>query len=202
MSHGYDAPDKKDPYYLDPREVLSQYSVEWVALRKSYTEIKEKLQEVQSELTSLDAKLEDGKITEQDHIQLYRDKWIESTEMVQLKREVEARLYEIQKEIRRANRRVQEFEAERIKKEHLEQEKSNAMVEWMSLKAGFEVIMQRRREINAEMDHIELERRKSLISDEEYRKKHLEQVSQLAELRTLETDIKRRLSELLAIIKK
>ena len=66
----------------------------------------------------------------------------------------------------------------------------------------FEVIMQRRREINAEMDNIELERRKSLISDEEYRKKHLEQVSQLAELRTLETDIKRRLSELLAIIKK
>ena len=202
MSHSYEAPDKKDPYYLDPKEVLSQYSVEWVALRKSYTEIKEKLQEVQSELTSLDAKLEDGKITEQDHIQLYRDKWLESTEMVQLKREVEARLYEIQKEIRRANRRVQEFEAERIKKEHLEQEKSNAMVEWMSLKAGFEVIMQRRREINAEMDHIELERRKSLISDEEYRKKHLEQVSQLAELRTLETDIKRRLSELLAIIKK
>ena len=202
MSHGYEAPDKKDPYYLDPKEVLSQYSVEWVALRKSYSEIKEKLQEVQSELTSLDAKLEEEKISEQDHIKLYRDKWLESTEMVQLKREVEARLYEIQREIRRANKRIKEIETERLKKEHLEQEKSNAMIEWMSLKAGFELIMQKRREINEEMDKIELERRNSVISDEEYRKKHLEQISQLAELRTLETDIKRRLSELLDIIKK
>ncbi len=202
MSHGNDAPDRKDPYYLEPKEVLSQYSVEWVALRQSYSEIKEKLQIVQVELTSLDLKLEQGSISEQDHIKLYRDRWLESTEMVQLKREVEARLYEIQREIRRANRRLQEIESEQLRKERLEQEKSNAMVEWMSLKAGFELVMERRREINAQMDEIEWQRRRTEISDEVYRKQHLEQISQLADLRTLETDIKRRLAELLDIIKK
>ena len=52
MSHHEGAPPEDD-YYLDPKEVLSQYSVEWVSLRKSYDEIKTQLLDVQEELTRI-----------------------------------------------------------------------------------------------------------------------------------------------------
>jgi hypothetical protein len=201
MSHREGSPTD-DVYYVDPKEVLSQYSVEWVSLRKSYDELKEKLKEVQAELNQLDRKLEMGDITDQEHITLYREKWAESTQMIQVKREVESRLYEIQKEIRAANRQLKQAEEERRRRERIEQERANAMIEWMSLKQGFDLVGQRRKEINSESDRIELERRSGKISEAEYRKQRIEQIQQLAELRTVETDIKNRLSELLAIIRR
>ncbi|MHA1769208.1 MAG: hypothetical protein ACTSV3_05090 [Candidatus Thorarchaeota archaeon] len=200
MSHREGSPTD-DVFYVDPKEVLAQYSVEWVSLRKSYDDLKEQLKAVQDELNHLDRKLEMGEITDQEHIKLYREKWTESTQMIQVKREVENRLYEIQKEIRVANRQLKQAEEERRMRERFEQERANAMIEWMSLKQGFDLVSQRRKEINAESDRIELARRNGSISDEEYRKSRIEQIQQLAELRTVESDIKRRLSELLAIIR-
>ena len=191
-----------DVYDMDLKEVLTQYAVEWVSLRKSFQEIKKKLYEVQNELTQLDHELERGKITEQEHMGKYQEKWLASTQMVQVKREVEARLYEIQSEIRQANKMLREQEVERFRREQIEQEKSNAMIEWMSLKQGFDVVGQRRREITSEMDSVEIKRRSATISDADYRKARLDQIRQLAELRTLETDIKKRLSELIDIIRK
>ncbi len=190
-----------DPYDLDPKEVLSQYSVEWVALRKSYEELKKQLNEIQQELAELDRKLHDGEISEQEHMRLYKETWLKSTQMVQVKREVESRLYEIQRKIRAANQVLKEQEAERERRERIEQEKTNAMVEWMSLKQGFDLVINRRKEINREMDLLEILRREGKISNEEYRRRHLEQIKRLAELRTLETDIRRRLGELLEIIR-
>jgi len=200
MSHREGSPTD-DVFYVGPKEVLAQYSVEWVSLRKSYDDLKEQLKAVQDELNHLDRKLEMGEITDQEHIKLYREKWTESTQMIQVKREVENRLYEIQKEIRVANRQLKQAEEERRMRERFEQERANAMIEWMSLKQGFDLVSQRRKEINAESDRIELARRNGSISDEEYRKSRIEQIQQLAELRTVESDIKRRLSELLAIIR-
>jgi hypothetical protein len=72
----------------------------------------------------------------------------------------------------------------------------------MGLKQGFDLITRRRKEINSVMDKIETQRRDGSVSNEEYRKFHLEQIRLLAELRTLETDIKRRLAELLEVIRK
>jgi chromosome segregation ATPase len=191
-----------DDYYLDPKEVLAQYSVEWVSLRKSYDELKAQLDEVKADLSHLDRKLERGEITEREHIQEYREKWRVSTQMVQVKREVESRLYEIQKEIRAANRQLKQIEEEQHRRERLEQEKSNAMIEWMSLKQGFEVVEQRRREIAAEMDRLEVQRRRGTISEEKYRNQRVEQIGQLAQLTSVESDVKKRLAELLEIIRK
>ena len=201
MSHHEGVPSE-DEYYLDPKEVLAQYSVEWVSLRKSYDEIKKQLQEVQDELTQIDRKLENGKITDQEHITLYREKWAESTQIVQVKREVESRLYEIQKEIRAANRQLKEAEKERHRRERMEQERSVAMIEWMSLKQGFDLVSDRRKEINAESDKLEIQRRNGSISDEKYRESRIGHIRQLAELSTVESDVKRRLAELLEIIRK
>ncbi|MHA1654090.1 MAG: hypothetical protein ACTSYX_01330 [Candidatus Thorarchaeota archaeon] len=190
-----------DAYDMDPKDVLTQYSVEWVALRKSYEELRKKLREVQEELNELDRQLADGEITEEQHLEKYREKWQQSTELVQVKREVESRLYEIQKQIREANRQLRLQEEERRRRERIEQEKANAMIEWMSLRQGFELIANRRREINREMDEIEAKRRAGTISDEEYREARVRQIRQLAELRTVESDVKRRLGELLEIIR-
>ena len=203
MSHGPGFRQGGDDYlYLDPKEVLAQYSVEWVALRQSFEEVKAKLLLVQTELTALDQRLRRGEITEQEHLQQYRERWATSTQMIEVKREVEARLYDIQREIRAANKKLKEMEEERLKRDHLEQERSNAMVEWMALKQGFDLVTDRRREITTEMDKIELRRRAGKISDVEYRGARVAQIRQLAELRTLETDIKNRLGELLEIIRK
>lgn len=201
MSHHEGVPPE-DAYYVDPKEVLAQYSVEWVSLRKSYDEIKKQLQEVQDELTQIDRKLENGKITDQEHITLYREKWAESTQIVQVKREVESRLYEIQKEIRAANRQLKQAEQERHRRERMEQERSVAMIEWMSLKQGFDLVIDRRKEINAESDKLEIQRRNGSISDEKYRENRIGHIRQLAELSTVESDVKRRLAELLEIIRK
>ena len=201
MSH-YEGASPEDAYYMDPKEVLSQYSVEWISLRKSYDEIKKQLQEIQAELSYLDRQLENGQITEQEHIVQYREKWSESTQMVQVKREVESRLYEIQKEIRAANRQLKQAEEERRRRERIEEEKSHAMIEWMSLKQGFDLVTTRRNEINAESDRLEVQRRGGRISEEEYRKSRIQHIKQLAELSTVESDVKRRLAELLEIIKK
>lgn len=201
MSHHEGSPPD-DAYYVDPKEVLSQYSVEWVSLRKSYDEIKKQLLEVQADLSNIDRKLENKQISDQEHIKLYREKWAESTQIVQVKREVESRLFEIQKEIRAANRQLKQAEEERMRRERIEQEKSNAMIEWMSLKQGFDLTNARRNEINAESDKLELDRRSGKVSDEEYRKRRIEQFRQLAELSTVESDVKRRLAELLEIIRK
>jgi chromosome segregation ATPase len=198
LSHG----EGHDIYDLDPKEILSQYTVEWTTLRGSYEDVKKQLREIQAELTELDEKLENGEISEQEHIQMYREKWMMSTQMVQVKREVEARLYDIQREIRSANRKLKLQEAEKQRRERIEQEKSNAMIEYMGLKQGFDLINRRRKEINSVMDKIESQRRDGSISDEDYRKFHLEQIRLLAELRTIETDVKRRLAELLEIIRK
>jgi len=71
----------------------------------------------------------------------------------------------------------------------------------MSLKQGFDLTEARRAEINSESDKIERERRSGKISEADYRKGRIEQIRQLAELRTVESDIKRRLAELLEIIR-
>ena len=201
MSHHEGSPPQ-DAYYVNPKDVLSQYSVEWISLRKSYEEIKKQLLEVQAELSHIDRRLESGDITDSEHIVVYREKWSESTQIVQVKREVENRLYEIQKEIRAANKQLKQAEEERRIRERFEEERSVAMVEWMSLKHGFDLTNARRNEINADANKLELERRNSKISDEEYRKRRIEQFRQLAELSTVESDVKRRLAELLEIIRK
>lgn len=192
----------KDDYYLDPKDVLAQYSVEWVSLRKSYDELKTKLDKVKAELSDLDKKLEKGEISEIEHIREYKEKWRVSTQMVQVKREVEGRLYEIQKEIRAANRQLKQLEEEKHRRERLEQEKSNAMIEWMSLKQGFELVEQKRRDITTEMDKLEVQRRQGSISEDIYRGQRVEQIKELAQLSTVESDVKRRLAELLEIIRK
>lgn len=200
MSHGEGrTPD--DPYYMDPKEVLAQYSVEWVSLRKSLAEVKEKLSEVQTELSELDNKLERKEITEQEHMDKYHDKWLMSTQIVQVKREVESRLFEIQKEIRKVNKEYKQKEEERLRKERIEQERSNAMIEWMSLKQGFELVKQRRQEINSEMDQLEIKRRSGSIAEGQYRSERVEQIRKLAELSIVESDVKGRLAELLEIIR-
>ncbi|MFX0107852.1 MAG: hypothetical protein ACFE7R_06195 [Candidatus Hodarchaeota archaeon] len=200
MSHHEGRPD--DDYYLDPREVLSQYSVEWVSLRKSYEDLKEQLDQVKAELSELDKKLENGELSDDDHMQEYQEKWRMSTQMVQVKREVEGRLYEIQKEIRAANKQLRQQEEERLRRERMEQEKANAMIEWMSLKQGFELVELKRKEITDEMDQLELKRRNGSISDEDYRAERISQIGKLAELTTVGSDVKRRLAELLEVIRR
>ncbi len=201
MSHHEGAPPE-DAYYVNPKDVLSQFSVEWIALRKTYDEIKKQLLEVQADLSHIDRRLESGDISDSEHIVVYREKWSESTQIVQVKREVENRLYEIQKEIRAANKQLKLAEEERVRRERMEETRSIAMIEWMSLKQGFDLTNARRNEINADTDKLELERRKGKISDEEYRQRRIEQFRQLAELSTVESDVKRRLAELLEIIRK
>lgn len=201
MSHHEGAPPE-DAYYVNPKDVLSQFSVEWIALRKTYDEIKKQLLEVQADLSHIDRRLESGDISDSEHIVVYREKWSESTQIVQVKREVENRLYEIQKEIRAANKQLKQAEEERRIRERFEEERSVAMVEWMSLKHGFDLTNARRNEINADANKLELERRKGKISDEEYRQRRIDQFRQLAELSTVESDVKRRLAELLEIIRK
>ena len=200
MSHREGSP-KDDQFYMDPKEILSQYRVEWASLRKSYDELKQKLDKIQAELNTLDRKLETKSISEKEHIKLYQEKWAESTQLIQVKREVESRLYEIQKEIRAANKQLKQMEIERERRERMEQERSHAMIEWMSLKQGFELVEARRSEINADSDKIEYERRSGKLSEEKYRQARIEQIRQLAELRTVESDVKRRLAELLEIIR-
>jgi chromosome segregation ATPase len=203
MSHGSGfRKGSDDLYQMDPKDVLAQYSVEWTALRQSYEEVKEKLDQTHRELTVLDSMLKTGEITEQEHIQQYKDKWTRSTQMIEVKREIETRLYEIQQEIRAANRKLKEREEERAKRERFEEERSNAMIEWMSLKQGFELVINRRNDITTQMDKIEMQRRTAKISEADYRSARVAQIRQLAELRTLETDIERRLAELLEIIRK
>ena len=201
MSHHEGSPPE-DAYYVDPKEMLSQYSVEWISLRKSYDEIKKQLLDVQEELTRLDRRLETGEITDGEHIILYKEKWSESTQIVQVKREVESRLYEIQREIRAANKQLKKAEEERRRRERMEEERSHAMIEWMSLKQGFDLVSARREKINTESDRLEVQRRNGSISDEEYRETRIEHIQQLAELSTVESDVKRRLAELLQIIRK
>jgi len=201
MSHHEGLPPE-DNYYVDPKEMLSQYSVEWISLRKSYDEVKKQLLDVQEELTRIDRRLEMGDITEGEHIILYREKWTESTQLVQVKREVENRLYEIQRAIREANKQLKKAEEERRRRERMEEERSHAMIEWMSLKQGFDLVTARREEINVESDKLDVKRRNGSISDTEYRETRIEHIRQLAELSTVESDVKRRLAELLEIIRK
>ncbi|MHA1864321.1 MAG: hypothetical protein ACTSWA_11180 [Candidatus Thorarchaeota archaeon] len=200
MSHR-EGSSPQDDFYVDPKDVLTQYSVEWVSLRKSLDELKQQLKDIQEELTTLDKELETGSITNQDHIKLYREKWAQSTEMIQVKREVESRLYEIQREIRAANKQLKQMEIEQDRREKMELERSHAMIEWMSLKQGFDLVDARRSEINAESDKMEMERRSGAISDEKYRESRIGQIRQLAELSVVESDVKRRLAELLHIIR-
>jgi hypothetical protein len=84
----------------------------------------------------------------------------------------------------------------------MEEERSHAMIEWMSLKQGFDLVSTRREEINIESDRLEVKRRNSSISDEVYRETRIDHIRQLAELSTVESDVKRRLAELLEIIRK
>jgi len=200
MSH-HEGSSPQDDFYIDPKEVLTQYSVEWVSLRKSFDELKQQLNTIQDDLNILDKDLETGSITDQEHIKLYREKWAQSTQMIQVKREVESRLYEIQREIRAANKQLKQMEIEQNRRERMEQERSHAMIEWMSLKQGFDLVDARRTEINAESDKIEIERRSGAISDEKYRESRIDQIRQLAELSIVESDVKRRLAELLQIIR-
>ena len=199
MSHRSHAPD--DVYDMDPKDILTQYSVEWVALRKSFAEVKTKLSEVQTELNELDEKLDRKEIDEKEHMEKYHEKWLLSTQIVQVKRDVESRLYEIQKELRRANKQLKQAEAEQQRRERIEEQKSGAMIEWMSLKQGFTLVKERRLEINQEMNALEMKRRTEKIKEEEYRKSRVEQIRKLAELSTVESDVKRRLAELLEIIR-
>ena len=168
MSHR-EGSSPQDDFDVDPKEVLAQYSVEWVSLRKSYDELKQQLTDIQEELNTLDKKLETGSITDQEHIKLYREKWAQSTQVIQVKREVESRLYEIQKEIRTANKQLKQMEIDKERRERIETERSHAMIEWMSLKQSFDLLDTRRAEINAETDKMEMDRRSGTISDEQYR---------------------------------
>lgn len=203
MSHGEGHEgDEKDYLYMDMSEVLSQYTVEWVALRKSFAEIKQRLEAVKAELTNLDQQFERKEINEAEHIEKYKSMWLDSTRMVQVKREVEARLYEIQKEIRAANKQLKEQETVRLQRDRLEQEKSIAMIEWMALKQSFDLVDDRRRSITGEMDSLELKRRDSSISEKKFRKARLDQIRGLTELSIVESDVKRRLAELLEIIRR
>ncbi|MCK5240499.1 MAG: hypothetical protein KAR33_13160 [Candidatus Thorarchaeota archaeon] len=199
MSHRSHAPD--DVYDMDPKDILTQYSVEWVALRKSFAEVKTKLSEVQTELNELDEKLERKKIDDKEHMEKYHEKWLLSTQIVQVKRDVESRLYEIQKELRRANKQLKQAESEQQRRERIEEQKSGAMIEWMSLKQGFTLVKERRLEINQEMNALEMKRRTDKIKEEEYRKSRVDQIRKLAELSTVESDVKRRLAELLELIR-
>lgn len=201
MSHHEGSPPE-DAYYVDPKDVLSQFTVEWITLRKSYDDVKKQLLDVQEELSRIDRRLETGELTDGEHIVLYKEKWTESTQIVQVKREVENRLYEIQREIRAANKQLKQAEEESRRRERMEETRSHAMVEWMSLKHGFDLTDARRKEINAESDKLELGRRSESVSDEEYRRHRIEHISQLAELSTVESDVKRRLAELLEIIRR
>lgn len=200
MSHR-EGSSPQDDFFVDPKEVLTQYSVEWVTLRKSFDELKQQLNDIQSDLNQLDKKLDTGSLTDQEHIKLYQEKWAESTQMIQVKREVESRLYEIQKEIRTANKQLKQMEIEQARRQRFEEERSHAMIEWMSLKQGFELVDNQRKIINAETDKIELERRSGKISDDQYRESRIDQIRQLAELSIVESDVKRRLAELLQIIR-
>ena len=121
MSHR-EGSSPQDDFFVDPKEVLAQYSVEWVSLKKSYDELKLQLDNIQAELNTLDKKLKTGTITDQEHIRLYRDKWAESTQMIQVKREVESRLYEIQKEIRTANKQLKQMEIDQARRRRFEEE--------------------------------------------------------------------------------
>ncbi len=76
------------------------------------------------------------------------------------------------------------------------------MIEWMALREGFDFISNKRREIDRGLDQLELQRRRREVSEEEYRRRHLENVRQLAELRAIEGDVKNRLNELLEIMRK
>ena len=200
MSHR-EGSSPQDDFHVDPKEILTQYSVEWVSLRKSFDELKQQLNDIQSELNALDRKLETGSITDQEHIKLYREKWAESTQMIQVKREVESRLFEIQKEIRTANKQLKQMEIDKQRRERFETERSHAMIEWMSLKQSFDLLDNRRAEINAETDKMEMDRRSGIISDEQYRESRIDQIRQLAELSVVESDVKHRLAELLQIIR-
>ena len=75
------------------------------------------------------------------------------------------------------------------------------MIEWMSLKQSFDLLDTRRAEINGESDKIEMERRSGKVSEEKYREFRIDQIRQLAELSVVESDVKRRLAELLQIIR-
>ena len=105
-------------------------------------------------------------------------------------------------EIRAANKQLKKAEEERRRRERMEEERSHAMIEWMSLKQGFDLVTARREEINTESDRLEVQRRNGSISDEAYRETRIEHIRQLAELSTVESDVKRRLAELLEIIRK
>ncbi|TFG29255.1 hypothetical protein EU528_09940 [Candidatus Thorarchaeota archaeon] len=200
MSHR-EGSSPQDAFFVDPKEVLAQYSVEWISLRKSFDELKQQLNDIQSELNALDRKLATGSITDQEHITLYREKWAQSTQMIEVKREVESRLYEIQKEIRAANKQLKQMELDKQRRERVETERSHAMIEWMSLKQGFDLVDARRAEINAESDRMEMDRRSGKISEGQYRESRIAQIRQLAELSVVESDVKRRLAELLQIIR-
>ena len=200
MSHR-EGSSPQDEFFVDPKEVLAQYSVEWVSLRKSFDELKQQLNDIQAELNTLDRKLETGSITDQEHITIYREKWAQSTQMIQVKREVESRLYEIQKEIRTANKQLKQMEIDKQRRQRVETDRSHAMIEWMSLKQGFDLVDERRAEINAESDRMEMDRRSGKISDDQYRESRIDQIRQLAELSIVESDVKRRLAELLQIIR-
>ncbi|TFH10629.1 MAG: hypothetical protein E4H14_02175 [Candidatus Thorarchaeota archaeon] len=200
MSH-HEGHLPQEGFSVDPKEILAEYSVEWVALRKSFDELKQQLNDIQDNLNVLDKKLETGSITDQEHIKLYRQKWAESTQMIQVKREVESRLYEIQKEIREANKQLKQMEIDKARRHRFEEERSHAMIEWMSLKQGFDLVDARRAEINAESNKIEMERRSGKISEEKYRESRIDQIRQLAELSVVESDVKHRLAELLQIIR-
>jgi len=56
MSHR-EGSSAQDDFFVDPKEVLAQYSVEWISLRKSYEELKQQLSDIQDELNTLDKKL-------------------------------------------------------------------------------------------------------------------------------------------------
>ena len=72
----------------------------------------------------------------------------------------------------------------------------------MSLKQGFDLVAAKRDEINIESDKLEVQRRSGSISEEAYRETRIDHIRQLAELSTVESDVKRRLAELLEIIRK
>ncbi len=200
MSHREGSPE--DIYDMDPKDILAQYSVEWVSLKKAYEEVRVGLQRIRDELNKIDQMFKNNQLSEQQHMERYHQLWLESTQIIQVKREIEARLSEIQQAMQKADRAIKIREEERRRRELLEQERANAMIEWMALREGFDFISNKRREIDRGLDQLELQRRRREVSEEEYRRRHLENVRQLAELRAIEGDVKNRLNELLEIMRK
>ena len=194
-----------DEYIIkDPILAIAESTVEYTALRKSLNEIIERLQMLQNKLNENDKALANKEINEEEHNKIYREVWSEVVKIIQIKRELESRMIELLDNIKIAKKISKQQEEELKRKQELrkqaQQKRMEAMVEWVALKSSFENIDTRRDEIDKELRELDELARTDKISKEDYRKKRLEYLHELAQLQIVENEVKNRLSELLSII--